>query len=120
MRVSTLMSGAAVRTVVNGCSVELDGHAPVRADLVLAATGITPCSGRPRLAGAELYDDRVVVDEQMRTSVPAGPRSRDSGRPSATARCRIPTRKRVNCRGGILGVWFSRPGRSYAALTGLP
>jgi 3-phenylpropionate/trans-cinnamate dioxygenase ferredoxin reductase subunit len=66
----TLMSGAAVRAVVDGCSVELDGHAPVRADLVLAATGITPCSGLARRAGAELNDDRVVVDERMRTSVP--------------------------------------------------
>jgi 3-phenylpropionate/trans-cinnamate dioxygenase ferredoxin reductase subunit len=66
----TLISEAAVRAVVDGCSVELDGHAPVRADLVLAATGITPCSELAGRAGAQLSNNRVMVDERMRTSVP--------------------------------------------------
>jgi 3-phenylpropionate/trans-cinnamate dioxygenase ferredoxin reductase subunit len=66
----TLIGGAAVRSVVDGCSVNLEGHPAVRADLILAATGITPCSGLAGSAGADLRDGRVVVDERMRTSVP--------------------------------------------------
>jgi NADPH-dependent 2,4-dienoyl-CoA reductase/sulfur reductase-like enzyme len=65
-----LISGAQARSIVDGCCVSLDGHPAVRADLILAATGITPNSGLARSAGADLREGRVVVDDRMRTSVP--------------------------------------------------
>jgi NADPH-dependent 2,4-dienoyl-CoA reductase/sulfur reductase-like enzyme len=66
----TLISGAEVRSVVDGCSVNLDGHPAVRADLILVAAGITPCTELAGNAGADLRYGRIVVDDRMRTSVP--------------------------------------------------
>lgn len=50
--------------------VRVSGHAPLEADLVLVAGGIDPNVTLARATGARVEQDRVVVDEHMRTSLP--------------------------------------------------
>jgi NADPH-dependent 2,4-dienoyl-CoA reductase/sulfur reductase-like enzyme len=42
----------------------------LEADLVLVAAGVTPCSELAARAGARMHQQRVVVDERMRTDQP--------------------------------------------------
>jgi NADPH-dependent 2,4-dienoyl-CoA reductase/sulfur reductase-like enzyme len=64
-----LIGGASVAGIENGNLVRLDGRDPVWADLVLAATGITPMVPLAEDAGVDLERGRVVVSASMRTSV---------------------------------------------------
>ncbi|MCE0766919.1 FAD-dependent oxidoreductase [Pseudonocardia kujensis] len=50
--------------------VRVAGHEPLEADLVLVAGGIDPRVTLARATGAKVEQDRVVVDEHMRTSLP--------------------------------------------------
>ncbi|WP_207840595.1 NAD(P)/FAD-dependent oxidoreductase [Williamsia soli] len=49
-------------------AVTLDDGVRIDADLILAATGITPCADIAESAGLKVDDGRIVVDEHMRTS----------------------------------------------------
>lgn len=57
-----------VREIPDDRSVLLDDGRTVRADLVLAATGVRPATGLARSAGLAMVGDRVVVGADMRTS----------------------------------------------------
>ncbi|MDQ3104582.1 MAG: FAD-dependent oxidoreductase, partial [Actinomycetota bacterium] len=59
-----------VQAIVDGRRVEIAGRAPVEAELVLVAAGITPRAELAGAAGLAVDDGRVVVDSRMRTSVP--------------------------------------------------
>jgi len=50
--------------------VHLAGRGALDADLVLVAGGIAPVSGLAAQAGADVEQDRVRVDEHLRSSVP--------------------------------------------------
>ncbi len=63
------VGGVAVEAVDEG-SVRLDNGVTINCDLVLAATGVRPQSGLAEDAGLNTADSRVVVDANMRTSVP--------------------------------------------------
>lgn len=56
-----------VESISHG-AVHLDDGATVEADLILAATGVTPRSDLARTAGLALSDSRIVVRSDMRTS----------------------------------------------------
>ncbi|MET0897066.1 MAG: FAD/NAD(P)-binding oxidoreductase [Mycobacterium sp.] len=51
-------------------SVRLDDGSSIDADLVLAATGVTPQSGFAEAAGLEVRESRIVVGSNMQTSSP--------------------------------------------------
>lgn len=55
---------------INGESVELNNGTSINADLILAATGVTPNSDVAAAAGLDIRDSRVVVGSDMRTSTP--------------------------------------------------
>ena len=59
-----------VREIEAGHVVRLTDGTELAADLVLNATGVTLRAELAEQAGAEVREGRVVVDEQMRTSVP--------------------------------------------------
>lgn len=78
MRILTMLTDAGVRyvggpsiTKIEPGAVTLDDGVRIDSDLILAATGITPCSDVAEAAGLALDDGRIVVDEHMRTSSPA-------------------------------------------------
>jgi 3-phenylpropionate/trans-cinnamate dioxygenase ferredoxin reductase component len=65
----TYLPDAKVSAVQPG-SVSLEDGTELPADLVLAATGVSPHSRLAELAGLEIRDSRIVVGSDMRTSVP--------------------------------------------------
>jgi NADPH-dependent 2,4-dienoyl-CoA reductase/sulfur reductase-like enzyme len=66
----TLVGGAEVEAIEDAQLVRISGREPVRGDLVLVAAGIDPQSTLAAATEAEIENDRVVVDEHMRSSVP--------------------------------------------------
>lgn len=60
----------AIDALDRGHRVRVSGGPGHRADLVLQAAGIQPCSEVLEGAGVALESDRVVVDQHMRSSVP--------------------------------------------------
>ncbi|PXW35206.1 UNVERIFIED_CONTAM: pyridine nucleotide-disulfide oxidoreductase [Williamsia faeni] len=74
-RILTMLDDAGVRYVggpavtrMEPDAVTLDDGVRIDSDLILAATGITPCTDIAEAAGLDLEDGRIVVDEHMRTS----------------------------------------------------
>lgn len=65
-----LVGGAEVTGIEEGRRVHLRDHRPLEADLVLVAAGATPRSTLAVAAGAPTEQDRVVVDEHMRSELP--------------------------------------------------
>lgn len=64
-----MITGAEVVRVDDGHRVHVAGGRPAyEADLVLAATGVAPRGDLAELAGLEVQDGRVLVDEHMQTS----------------------------------------------------
>jgi 3-phenylpropionate/trans-cinnamate dioxygenase ferredoxin reductase subunit len=63
-----LVGGAEVTSIRSGTEVSCSDGGPYRGDLVLTALGIQPQSRVAADAGVETREDRVVVDERMRTS----------------------------------------------------
>ena len=61
------VGGTSVESVGAGV-VRLDSGADLSGDLILAATGITPCSELARSANLATSDSRIVVRSDMRTS----------------------------------------------------
>jgi 3-phenylpropionate/trans-cinnamate dioxygenase ferredoxin reductase component len=55
---------------IDGESVELDNGTSIDADLILAATGVTPNSDLAATAGLDIRDSRIVVGSDMSTSQP--------------------------------------------------
>lgn len=77
-RILTMLTDAGVRyvggpsiTQIEPGVVTLDDGVRIDSDLILAATGITPCSDIAEAAGLTVEDGRIAVDEHMRTSSPA-------------------------------------------------
>jgi NADPH-dependent 2,4-dienoyl-CoA reductase/sulfur reductase-like enzyme len=76
-RIQRILAGAGVR-YRGGVSVEgiddgvvrLDDGTTLAADVILAATGVTPRSGLARSAGLAISNSRIVVRSDMRTSSP--------------------------------------------------
>ncbi|AFM15644.1 NAD(P)H-nitrite reductase [Mycolicibacterium chubuense NBB4] len=62
------VGGVEIATI-EGNSVLLESGVTITADLILAATGITPNSGLADDIGVELQDGRIVVDAEMSTNV---------------------------------------------------
>lgn len=62
------VGGVTVRSVGDGV-VHLDNGVSIDADLVLAATGVTPQSAVADAAGLDTDGARIAVDSRMRTSV---------------------------------------------------
>ncbi|MCG7594988.1 FAD-dependent oxidoreductase [Mycobacterium sp. PSTR-4-N] len=62
--------GGAKVDSIDGRSVRLDNGDVLTADVVLAATGVTPNSALAEAAGLTMQDGRVLVDEHMRSSAP--------------------------------------------------
>lgn len=60
--------GGATVTRIEEDAVILDDGVRIGTDLILAATGITPCSEIVQSAGLTVEEGRIVVDEHMRTS----------------------------------------------------
>ena len=76
-RLLTLVTDTGVRYVggasveaVRGGGVLLDDGVTIDCDLVLAATGVTPCSDVAVDAGLQMHESRIVVGPDMRTSAP--------------------------------------------------
>jgi NADPH-dependent 2,4-dienoyl-CoA reductase/sulfur reductase-like enzyme len=76
-RLLDLVTAAGVRyvaktsvTSLDDSGVELDDGVTIDCDLVLAATGVTPCSDIASAAGLYLREARIVVGADMRTSAP--------------------------------------------------
>ena len=67
----TLVLDTRVDGIDDGRRVRLPDRAPVEADLVLMAGGVTPRGELAEAAGLHTEDGRVVVDERMRSSAPA-------------------------------------------------
>ncbi len=63
-------SGGVEVTEVNEGAVQLDNGDTLDADLVLAATGVTPRTDLAAAAGLTLRDGRIAVDADMATSAP--------------------------------------------------
>lgn len=63
------LSDAKVAAVHSG-SVTLEDGTQLTADLVLAATGVSPHSDLAEAAGLDVRDSRIVVGSDMRTSAP--------------------------------------------------
>jgi NADPH-dependent 2,4-dienoyl-CoA reductase/sulfur reductase-like enzyme len=61
--------GAAVEGIGEH-SVHVPDKDPLKADLILMACGVKPCSGLAETAGLEIEDGRIKVDASMRTSAP--------------------------------------------------
>lgn len=65
------IGGTSVTGIEEGRTVHRDhGGAPLRADLVVMATGVRPRTDLVSGCGVALRNDRVVVDERMRTEIP--------------------------------------------------
>lgn len=64
----TLVGGATVTGIEDGHRVQLEGHDPIEADLVLAAVGAYPLGELAATAGLTLHEGRVVADEHLATS----------------------------------------------------
>lgn len=63
--------GVTVTGIEDGRIVHLDGAGPVQTDLVLVAAGATPRGTLAVATGLPMESGRVVVDEHMRTAMPA-------------------------------------------------
>lgn len=66
-----VVGNAEVTGIEDGRVVHVQGHPPISAELVLVAAGVEPRTTLAVAAGLDVEDDRVVVDETMRSSVPA-------------------------------------------------
>lgn len=64
-----LIGGVAVSAIEDARLVRIGDHGSVRGDLVLVAAGIDPQSALAIGADALMHEERVVVDERMRSSV---------------------------------------------------
>jgi 3-phenylpropionate/trans-cinnamate dioxygenase ferredoxin reductase subunit len=62
-----LVLGAAVEEIGEHTVHVPDGD-PLKAELILMASGVKPCGGLAETAGLETKDGRIVVDASMRTS----------------------------------------------------
>jgi NAD(P)H-nitrite reductase large subunit len=74
-RLRGLVTDAGVRYVgevaveeIGEDAVRLDNGVTIDCDLVLAATGVRPCTGLGEAAGLDIRDSRIIVDADMRTS----------------------------------------------------
>jgi NADPH-dependent 2,4-dienoyl-CoA reductase/sulfur reductase-like enzyme len=65
----TLIGGAEVSAIERARLVRVVDHDPVEGDLVLVAAGVEPLSALAAAAGAPIENDRVVVDEHLRSGV---------------------------------------------------
>jgi 3-phenylpropionate/trans-cinnamate dioxygenase ferredoxin reductase component len=65
-----VVGGVSVRAIEHAQRVVLDDRRAITADLILLATGIEPQSQLVADAGGAVVDQRVVVDERMRSTLP--------------------------------------------------